>query len=106
MVEPLAIWILKGCGVGLSLENKDEWGVIWLQQAESKSQMWDLPGKTERAVERDALLAIQTAWAMISYSSLEERLIVGLEDWDLAEMEGIGRVDLILATTAVDLLRW
>ena len=55
--------MLKGCGAGLSLENKDEWGVIWLQQAESKSQVWDLLGKTEREVERDALLAIWTAWA-------------------------------------------
>ena len=43
---------------------------------------------------------------MMSYSSVGERLIVDPEDWDYAEMEGIGRVDLILATTAVDLLRW
>ena len=41
---------------------------------------------------------------MMSCSSVEERLIVDLEDWDSTEMEDIGGVDLILATTAVDLL--
>ena len=29
-------------------------------------------------------------------------LIVGPEDWDSAEMEGIGRVDSVLATATVD----
>ena len=42
---------------------------------------------------------------MVSCSSVEERLIVDPEDWDLAKMEGIGGVDSVLATTAVDLLR-
>ena len=42
---------------------------------------------------------------MISYSSVGERLIVDLEDWDSAEMEAIGEVGSILATTSVDLLR-
>jgi hypothetical protein len=28
--------------------NEEEYGVIWLQQAESKSQEEDLPSKTER----------------------------------------------------------
>ena len=42
---------------------------------------------------------------MISYSSVGERLIVDLEDWDSVEMEAIGEVGSILATAAVDLLR-
>ena len=42
---------------------------------------------------------------MISYSSVGERLIVDLEDWDSTEMEAIGGVDSVLATAAVDLLR-
>ena len=42
---------------------------------------------------------------MISYSSMGERLIVDLEDYDSAEMEAIGRVGSVLATAAVDLLR-
>ena len=42
---------------------------------------------------------------MISYSSVGERLIVDPEDWDSAEMEAIGGVGLVLATTVVDLLR-
>ena len=42
---------------------------------------------------------------MISYSSVGERLIVDPEDWDSAEMEVIGVVGLVLATTTVDLLR-
>ena len=42
---------------------------------------------------------------MISCSSVGERLIVDLEDWDSAEMEAIGGVDSVLATVAVDLLR-
>ena len=42
---------------------------------------------------------------MMSYSLVEERLIVDLEDWDSAETEGIGRVDSVLATIAVDLLK-
>ena len=37
IVEPFAVRILKGCGASLSSENKDEWGVMWLQQAESIS---------------------------------------------------------------------
>ena len=102
MVEPSAIWIFLGCGAGSSLENKEEWGVMWLQQAESKSQVWDLPGRTERVVERDALPAIRIAWAMISCRSVGKRLIVDPKDWDLAEMEAIGGVGSILAITAVD----
>ena len=35
-----------------------------------------------------------------------ERLIVDPKDWDSTEMEAIGEVGLILATTAIDLLRW
>ena len=56
-------------------------------------------------MERDALPAIQIAWVMMSCSTVEEMLIVDLEDWDSAEMEDIGGVDSILATIAVDLLR-
>ena len=41
----------------------------------------------------------------MSYSSVEESLIVDLEDWDSTEMEDFGGVDSILATTTtVDLL--
>ena len=105
MVEPSAIWIFRGCGARSILENKDEWGVMWLQQVESKGQVWDLQGRTERLVERDTLPAIRTAWAMISCSSVGERLIVDLEHWDSAEMEAIGGVSSILATAVVDLLR-
>ena len=42
---------------------------------------------------------------MISYSLMGERLIVDPKDWDLAEMEAIGGIGSVLATTAVDLLR-
>ena len=56
-------------------------------------------------MEKDALPAIRITCAMISCSSVGERLIVDLEDWDSAEMEGIDGVGLVLATTAVDLLR-
>ena len=42
---------------------------------------------------------------MISYSSVGERLIVDPEDWDSGEVEAIGGVGSVLATTAVDLLR-
>ena len=42
---------------------------------------------------------------MISYSSVGERLIVDPEDYDSAEMEAIGGVGSVLATTAVDLLQ-
>ena len=42
----------------------------------------------------------------MSCSSVEERLIVDPEDWDLAEMEAIGGVGSVLATTIVDLLWW
>ena len=80
MVKPSVIWILRGCGVGLSLENKNKWGIMWLKQAESKSQEWDLLGKTKIAVERDALPAMQIAWTMMSCSLVEERLIVNPGD--------------------------
>ena len=42
---------------------------------------------------------------MISYSLVGERLIVDPEDWNSVEMEAIGGVGSVLATTAVDLLR-
>ena len=64
-----------------------------------------LIGRTERAVERDALPAIQTVSAMISCSLVGERLIMDPKDWDSAEMEAIGGVGSVLATTAVELLR-
>ena len=41
---------------------------------------------------------------MISYSLMGERLIVDPKDCDLAKMEAIGGVGLVLATAAVDLL--
>ena len=51
-MEPLAMWILRGCGAGSSWENKDGWGVMWLQQAESISQEeGDIPDETEREEE-------------------------------------------------------
>ena len=56
-------------------------------------------------MEKDALPAIRTAWAMISCSSVGERLIVDPEDWDSAEMEAIGGVGSVLEIAAVDLLR-
>ena len=52
IVEPFAVRILRGYGAGLSSENKDEWGVIWLQQVESISQEeGDILDKTEREEE-------------------------------------------------------
>ena len=42
---------------------------------------------------------------MISYSLVGERLIVDPKGWDSIEMEAIGGVGSVLATTAVDLLR-
>ena len=51
-MELLAVRILRGCGAGSSWQNKDEWGVTWLQQAESISQEeGDIPDKTEREEE-------------------------------------------------------
>ena len=52
IVEPFAVWILWGCGAGLSSKNKDEWGVMWLQQEKSISQeKGDIPDKAEREEE-------------------------------------------------------
>ena len=52
IVEPFAVRILRRCGACLSSENKDEWGVMWLQQAESISQeVGDIPDKVEREKE-------------------------------------------------------
>ena len=41
---------------------------------------------------------------MISYSLVGESLIVDPEDWDSAEMEAIGGVGSVFATSVVDLL--
>ena len=52
IVEPFAMRILRGYGVGLSSKNKDEWGVMWLQQAESISQEeGDMLDKAKREEE-------------------------------------------------------
>ena len=52
IVEPLAVRILKGYGASSSWTNKDEWGVMWLQQAKSISQKeGDMLDVTEREEE-------------------------------------------------------
>ena len=52
IMEPLAVQILRECGADSSWENKDEWSVMWLQQAESISQEeGDIPDETEREEE-------------------------------------------------------
>ena len=51
-MELFVVRLLRRCGVGLSSENKDEWGVMWLQQAESISQeKGDILDKAEREEE-------------------------------------------------------
>ena len=52
IVEPFAVRIIRGCGAGLRSENKNEWGVIWLQQVESITQeVGDIPDKAESEEE-------------------------------------------------------
>ena len=52
IVELFSVQILRGCDAGSSWENKDEWDVMWLQQAKSISQEeGDIPDKTEREEE-------------------------------------------------------
>ena len=52
IVESLAMRILWGCDADSSWENKDEWGVMWLQQTESISQEeGDIPDETKREEE-------------------------------------------------------
>ena len=52
IVEPFAMRILRGCGASLRSENKDEWRVMWLQQAESISQEeGDILDKAKREEE-------------------------------------------------------
>ena len=52
IVEPFSVRILRECGVCLRSENKDEWGVMWLQQVESISQeVGDILDKVEREEE-------------------------------------------------------
>ena len=47
IVEPFAGQILRECGTGSSWENKDKWGVMWLQQVEFISQEeGDITNKT------------------------------------------------------------
>ena len=41
---------------------------------------------------------------MIFCGSVEERLIVDPKDWDSAEVEAVGGVGSVLATSVVDLL--
>ena len=52
IVEPFAVRILRGCGADSSWENKEEWGVMWLQQTKFISQEeGDIPNKTKREEE-------------------------------------------------------
>ena len=52
IMKPFAMRILRRCGAGLSSKNKDESGVMWLQQEESISQaVGDRPYKAEREDE-------------------------------------------------------
>ena len=51
-MKPFSVRILRGCGTSLGSENKDEWGVMWLQQAKSISQEeGDILDNTKREEE-------------------------------------------------------
>ena len=52
IAELFAVRILRGCGTGLSSKNKDEWGIMWLQQAKFINQEeGDIPNKAGREKE-------------------------------------------------------
>jgi hypothetical protein len=53
--------------------NEEAYGVIWLQQAESKSQEEDLPSKTERT-EEDALPERARTWLIITSKSAGDKV--------------------------------
>jgi hypothetical protein len=73
--EPSAVWIKDVCDGGVEEVNEEAYGVIWLQQAESKSQNEDLPGKTERT-EEDALLERARTWLIIASRSAGDKVRV------------------------------
>ena len=82
-----------------------------MQQAESISQeVGDIPDKSKREEELDALPTIQMTLAMVFLRSSMDMVKVRPEDLDYAETGAIGWTLSVLATVAaeietVDLLR-
>ena len=91
IVETFFVRILRECGASLNLKNKDEWGVMWLQQAKSINQEeWDILDKAEREEKYDALPIIRMTLAMIFIRSSLEMVKVDPEDWDCVEAGAMG----------------
>ena len=103
-MEPFTVQILRRCVAGLSWENKEMRGVMWLQQAKSISQEeGDIPDKTEREEEINALPTIWMVLAMRFGRSTMEMVIVDSEDLDFVQMLAIGWIPLVLATVATEI---
>ena len=76
---------------------------MWLQQAESIIQEEeDIPDKTERAKEKDALPTIRMVLAMM-FLRFVDMVKVRLEDLDCAETRAIGQTLSMLATVIAEM---
>ena len=84
---------------------------MWLQQAKSIIQEEeDIPDKTKKVEEKDALPTIRMVLAMMFLKSFVEMVIVDPEDLDCADTGAIGQTLSMLATViakmkTTDLLR-
>jgi len=77
---------------------------MWLQQAESIIQEEeDIPDKTEKAEEKDALPTIRMILAMMFLKSFVEMVIVDPENLYCAETGAIGQTLSVLATVIAEM---
>ena len=104
IVDPSDVRINEEWGEGADVVNEVGWGVMWLQQAELKSQGEEVSGKIERTKEDALPKWDRTTWLTIASKSAVDKVTLDPDAWpEEATEEGAARDEplLVWATAAI-----